>query len=74
MFYRYKFVLFIPLVLKVNAFVDECRYSVASEVWCSACVCVGLFGAFVGFWLRVPWVRCHFLYFLVCFFGIWICS
>ncbi len=58
MFCRSKIVFCIPLVLKVFAFMGGSRYSIVSEVWCSAFVCVGLFGAFMGFWLEIPWVRC----------------
>ena len=33
-------------------------------------MCVGLFGAFVGFWLGVPCVRCQFFYYssVVCLY------
>ena len=59
---RSRIVLCIPLVLKVTAFMGGWRYSFVVEVCCSAFFYVGLFGAFVGFWLRVPCVRCQFLY------------
>jgi hypothetical protein len=61
-FCRSKIVLCIPLVLKMADFMGGCWYSIVSEVCCSAFVCVGLFGAFMGFWLGVPCVRCQFFY------------
>jgi hypothetical protein len=59
---RSKIVLCIPLVLKVTVFMGRWRYSVMVEVLCSSFLCVGLFGAVVGFWLEVPCVRCQFFY------------
>ena len=53
---RSKIVLCIPLVLKVTVFMGRWRYSVMVEVLCSSFLCVGLFGAVVGFWLGVPCV------------------
>ncbi len=62
MFCRSEIVSCILLVLKVTAFMGGCRYSIVFEVGCSAFLFVGLFGAFVGFWLGVPSVRCNFFY------------
>ena len=52
----------IPLVLKVIVFMGGCRYSCVAVVWCTSFLCVGLFGAFVRFWLGVPCVCCQALY------------
>jgi len=57
---RYKIVLCIPLVLKVAAFMDGCRYSFVSDVSSFIFVFCIVFGAYVGFWVRVPWVRFQF--------------
>ncbi len=62
MFCMSKIVLYIPLVLKVTAFMDGCRYSVVFGVWCSSFVCVGLFGVFVRFWCGVSCVLFKVLY------------
>ena len=62
MFCKSRIVLCMPLVLKLIAFMGGWRYSFVVEVCCSDFLCVGLFGAFVGFWLGVPCVRFQFLY------------
>ena len=62
MFCRSKIVLCIPLVLKVTVFMGGCRYSFVAVVWCTAFVCVALFGVFTGFLFGVPCVRCQVLY------------
>ena len=74
MFCRSKIVLCIPLVSKVTAFMGGCRYSIVFEVCCSTFVCVGLFGAFVGFWLGISCFRCQFMYYSSVVVCIWMCS